>query len=366
MPITLQSQTDPAAPTSPTPNTPTMACYTGYEIFPKPPPRVIPLTTFGKPKSCFEGVMTDDVRDLLHAQYKLSLLQWNAGAARRQPTQLVTAMCGAFNQFQVHTNDDDLAILLNRYTFLSDAIKYPIIEESTSKTTWGLKALVVRGHLRRPPIGASKTITLCTVHLHNVVAKKRDAATALLPRLFAHMKLLEVDFVGGDFNRAAKSIVPDVFSDSEFMAPGSVPLWGAGGPEGDDTDCILGSCICLVARSTGSSTSTGSTRLPMNNWASARETKARTTQSLCTFGQPTSREAPERYYEATQPNRGGSSRQQQRTGASANDAGTRPQPTRRIRQQVQPQRESCGLPHLRVQSTHTMSSSDALLIEAQS
>ena len=185
MPTTPQSQKDHAAPSAPTPDTPTMACYTGYEIFPKPPPRVIPLTTFGKPKSGFEGVMTDDVSDLLHAQYKLSLLQWNAGAARRQPTQLVTAMCGAFNavllqeagdhvqhisdQFQVYTNDDDLAILLNRDTFLSDAIKYPIIEESTSKTTWGLKALVVRGHLRRPPIGASKTITLCTVHLHNVV-----------------------------------------------------------------------------------------------------------------------------------------------------------------------------------------------------
>ena len=36
--------------------------------------------------------------------------------------------------------------------------------------------------LGRPPIGAPKTITLCTVHLHNVVAKKRDAATALLQR----------------------------------------------------------------------------------------------------------------------------------------------------------------------------------------
>ena len=43
------------------------------------------------------GVMTDEVSDLLDAQYRLSLLQWNAGTARRQPTQLVTAMCGAFN-----------------------------------------------------------------------------------------------------------------------------------------------------------------------------------------------------------------------------------------------------------------------------
>ena len=172
MPTTPQSQTDPAAPSAPTPNTPTMACYTGYETFPKPPPRVIPLTTFGKSKPCFAGVMTDDVSDLLHAQYRLSLLQWNAGAARRHPTRLATAMCGAFNavmlqeahdhvplisdQFDTYSDERGLAILLDKDTFLPDAIKYPIIEESTSRTTWGVTALVVCGHLRRPPAGAPK------------------------------------------------------------------------------------------------------------------------------------------------------------------------------------------------------------------
>ena len=50
------------------------------------------------------------------------------------------------------------------------------------------------------------------------------------------MKLLEVDFVGGDFNMAVKGPVADVFSDAEFMAPGSSPLWGAGGLEGDNED----------------------------------------------------------------------------------------------------------------------------------
>ena len=158
-------------------------------------------------------------------------------------------MCGASNavllqeardnvqhisdQFQVHTNDGDLAILLNRDTFLPDAVKYSIIEESTSKTTWGLRASIVCGHLRRPRIGAPKTVAFCSVHLHNVLAKKRDAATSLLQRLYAHMRLLDVDFVGGDFNMAVKGPAADVFSDPEFMAPGTVPLWGAGGPEGD-------------------------------------------------------------------------------------------------------------------------------------
>ena len=181
MPTTPQSQKDHAATSTPTPDTPTMACYTGYEVFPKSPPRVLLLTTCGKSKPSFEGNMTDDVGDLLHAQYKLSLLQWNAGAARRQPTQLVTAMCGAFNavllqeardhvqhisdQFQVYTNDDDLAILLNRDTFFLDAIKYPIIEESTkphgvSRPWWFVDTYA--GHQLEPPKRSTCARYTCT------------------------------------------------------------------------------------------------------------------------------------------------------------------------------------------------------------
>ena len=171
-------------------------------------------------------------------------------------------MCGAFNavllqeardhvphisdQFNTYSDEKDLAILLNKDTFLPSAVKYPIIEESASRTTWGLTALVVCGHLRRPLAGAPKTVTFCSVHLHNVVAKKRDAATSLLQRLYAHMKLLDVDFVGGDFNMAVKGPVADVFSDAEFMAPGSSPLWGAGGLERDNEDCT--GFLCMPRR----------------------------------------------------------------------------------------------------------------------
>ena len=185
-----------AAPSTPTPNTPTMTSYTRYEAVPKPPLRVLPLTTFGKSKPGFEGDMTDDVSDLLHAQYWLSLLQWNAGAARRRPTQLISAMCNSFNavllqeahdhvphisdQFNTYSDEGGLAILHYKDTFLPDATKYQIIEESTSRTTWGLTALVVCGHLRRPPACVPKTVTFCSVHLHNVVAKKRYATTSLL------------------------------------------------------------------------------------------------------------------------------------------------------------------------------------------
>ena len=183
----------------------------------------------------------------------------------------------------------------------------------------GLEALVVRGHLRKPPIGATKTITLCTIHLHNVVAKKRDAATALLQRLYAHMKLLEVDFVGGDFNMAVKGPVADVFSDVEFMAPGSVPLWGAGGPVGDDTDFTgflymprrpfhwlinKHGVHTFANEQLGLTERDESTHYPvfMHLWATYLPA------------------APERPFEATQPNRDVSGKRQRRTTASVNGA----------------------------------------------
>ena len=57
------------------------------------------------------------------------------------------------------------------------------------------------------------------------------------------MKLLDVDFVGGDFNMAVKGPLADVLSDPEFVAPGPTPLWGAGGLEGDNTDCTGFLCM---------------------------------------------------------------------------------------------------------------------------
>ena len=106
--------------------------------------------------------------------------------------------------------------------------------------------LIVRGLLRRPPTGATPTLTLCSVHLHNVVAKKRDAATVLLRRLHAHMVRLDVDFVGGDLNMVVKWPVADVFNNAEFMAPRSSPLWGAGGLEGAKADCT--GFLCMPRR----------------------------------------------------------------------------------------------------------------------
>ena len=63
------------------------------------------------------------------------------------------------------------------------------------------------------------------------MAKKRDASTELLQRLYGYMREHNVDFIGGDFNMSASSTVGDVFSDTEFSAPGNSFLWGLGALE---------------------------------------------------------------------------------------------------------------------------------------
>ena len=56
--------------------------------------------------------------------------------------------------------------------------------------------LVVRALLRRSSLSGTQTVTFCSVHIHNVVAKKRDASTELLQRLHGYMKQHNVDFIG--------------------------------------------------------------------------------------------------------------------------------------------------------------------------
>ena len=121
------------------------------------------------------------------------------GPARRNPTNIVSAACGKFHavilqeasdhvphiseQFLVCTGNTDLAISLNKDTFEPDPKVLTYKVDSTSKGTWDMVSLIDRGLLRRPPLSGSPTVTFRSVHIHNVVAKKRDASTELLQRL---------------------------------------------------------------------------------------------------------------------------------------------------------------------------------------
>ena len=171
----------------------------------------------------------------------------------QEPTNIITATCGKFHavilqeasdhvphisdQFLVCTGNTDLAILLNKDTFEPDPLVLTYKVDSTSKGTWGMVLLIVRGLLRRPSLSGTPTVTFCSVHIHNVVAKKRDVFTDLLRRLHGYMKQHNVDFIGGDFNMSAFSTVGDVFSDPEFSAPGNSFLWGLGALEEPNREC---------------------------------------------------------------------------------------------------------------------------------
>ena len=169
---------------------------TGTGPFPKPRVLVLPMVSFGQPKSDRLGPIATVDSDLMHHQFRLSLLQWNPGPARRNPTNIVSAACGKFHavilqeasdhvphipdQFRVYTDNMDLVILLNKDTFEPDPAVLTFKADSTSKGTWGMVLLIVRGLLRRRSLSGTPTVTFCSVHIHNVVAKKSDASTELL------------------------------------------------------------------------------------------------------------------------------------------------------------------------------------------
>ena len=186
----------------------------------------------------------------MHHQLRLSLLQWNPGPARKNPTNIASAACGKFHavilqeasdhvphtsdHFMAHTGNTDFAILLNKDTFEPDPIVLTFKVDSTSKGTWGTILLIVRGLLRGPSLTGSPTVTFCSVHIHNVVAKKRDASTDLLQRLYGYMREHNVDFIGGDFNMSAFSTVGDVFTERGIFSAWqftSVGTWCTGRAE---------------------------------------------------------------------------------------------------------------------------------------
>ena len=130
---------------------------------------------------------------------------------------------------------------------------------------------VARGLLRRPSLSGRPTVTFCSVHFHNVVAKKRDASTDLLRRLQAHMAQYDADFIGGDFNMGAFSTVGDVFADPEISAPGNSLLWGLV-PWATQIASVLGFSSWPSARMNGMWMHTAATNSATRIWHLGPET----------------------------------------------------------------------------------------------
>ena len=153
----------------------------GTGPFPKPRALVLPLVHFGQSQPDGHGGIDTADSDLMHHQFRLSLLQWNPGPARRNPTNIVSAACGKFHavilqeagdhvphnsdQFIAYAGNTDLAILLNKDTFEPDPLVLTFKVDSTSKGTWGMVLLIVRGLLRRPSLsGFTDCYLLLSTH----------------------------------------------------------------------------------------------------------------------------------------------------------------------------------------------------------
>ena len=63
----------------------------GRGPFPKPRPLVLPMVSSGQAKPAGLGHVHNADCDLMHHQCRLSILQWNLGPARRNPTQIIAA-----------------------------------------------------------------------------------------------------------------------------------------------------------------------------------------------------------------------------------------------------------------------------------
>ena len=138
----------------------------GTGPFPFPRAVVLRLVHFGQSKPEGHGYIDTADSDLMHHQYRLSVLQWNPGPARRNPTNIVSAACGKFHavifqkasghvphisdQFLAYTGNTDRAILLNKDTFEPDPMVLAYREDSTSKGTWGMVLLIVRSLAATP------------------------------------------------------------------------------------------------------------------------------------------------------------------------------------------------------------------------
>ena len=76
---------------------------TGTGPFPKPRAVVLPMVSFGQPKSNGLGPIATVESDLMHHQFRLSLLQWNPGPARRNPSNIVSATPHTQTHTTTHT-----------------------------------------------------------------------------------------------------------------------------------------------------------------------------------------------------------------------------------------------------------------------
>ena len=177
---------------------------------------IIPMVRFGQSQTTWTCTLHNADSDLMHHQYRLSVLQWNPGPARKNPTQILAADCGRFilqeasdHKSRTSSSRTQAAQTLpsrSTGTHLSLMLQSSSLPRLPQARTRGVWQLLWFGDLCAIISFGTPTVTLCSTHSHNAVAKKRDAFIDLLQRLHDHMVQHNVDFIGGDFNMSAFSI----------------------------------------------------------------------------------------------------------------------------------------------------------------
>ena len=93
---------------------------TGTGPFPKPRALVLPMVNFGQPKSDRLGHIDTVDSDLMHHQFRLSLLQWNPGPARRNPTNIVSAAFGKIHAVILQEASDHVPYISDQFRAYTD------------------------------------------------------------------------------------------------------------------------------------------------------------------------------------------------------------------------------------------------------
>ena len=197
-------------------------------------------------------------------QRRLSIYNWNPGPRRGKEDAFQKQIAGKWrvitlqeasdyvdhelltNRFHV-THYAGCAILFNKDTFYPNVDVKSIYLHDTRRELpdqimegeqgWVLQGVLSRASFRRSPVSGQKYITVLSLHINNIYAKKKGIAKKLILTLRAIMISQEVDLVAGDFNGTAwryrskdnLSTIDEAFTDSTLPTPpGRTPLRGPG------------------------------------------------------------------------------------------------------------------------------------------
>ena len=139
--------------------------------------------------------------DIMHHQFRLSLLQWNPGPARRNPTNIVSAACGRFHAVILqetsdhvpHISDQLQSIHRQHRTLLSCSTRTPLSQTpqfSRSRPTLRAK---IRGAWYYSLLAPCSVVRLFLAHLQSHFA--RYISTMLWPRNVMHPLSFSISFM---------------------------------------------------------------------------------------------------------------------------------------------------------------------------